>query len=76
MTNSNSKASTKQKLILRSSDDGTVSWPNEWLHVLKWSLNSEIIVSNAFWDANKKCHKITLERIDLEGKKAKGKWAR
>ena len=76
MTNSNSKASTKQKLILRSSDDGTVSLPNEWLHVLNWSLNSEIIVSNAFWDANKKCHKITLERIDLEGKKAKGKWAR
>ena len=76
MTNSNSKAETKQKLVLRSTNDGTVRLPIEWLEVLKWSLNSEIIVSNAFWDRNKKCHKITLEKLDSEGKKAKGKWAK
>ena len=76
MTNSNSKANQKQKLILRSTGDGTVRLPKEWLEVLNWDLNSEIIVSYAFWDIRNMCHKITLERLDPEGKKAKGKWAK
>jgi len=76
MTNSNSKADTKQKLILRSTNDGTVRLPVEWLEVLNWSLNSEIIVANAFWDQEKKCHKITLEKLDPKGKKKRGRWAR
>ena len=74
MSNSNSNASTKQKLILRSTNDGTIRLPVEWMEVLKWSQNSEIIVSNAFWDRNKRCHKITLEKITKDGKKKKGKW--
>ena len=74
MTNSNSKAETKQKLILRSTNDGTVRLPIEWMESLNWSLNSEIIVSDAYWDRNKKCHKITLEKIRKDGKKTKGKW--
>ena len=76
MTNSNSKAETKQKLILRSTNDGTVRLPIEWMESLNWSLNSEIIVSNAFWDAKNECHKITLEKLDPKGKKTRGKWAR
>jgi predicted phosphatase len=76
MSNSNSKANTKQKLILRSTNDGTVRLPIEWLEVLKWSQNSEIIVSNAFWDRNQRCHKITLEKLDPKGKKTKGRWAK
>ncbi len=76
MSNSNSKAETKQKLILRSTNDGTVRLPIEWLEVLKWSQNSEIIVSNAFWDNQKRCHKITLEKLDPKGKKTKGRWAK
>ena len=76
MTNSNSKRDTKQKLILRSTNDGTVRLPVEWMESLNWSLNSEIIVANAFWDQEKKCHKITLEKLDPEGKKKRGKWAR
>ena len=74
MSDSNSNISTKQKLILRSTNDGTVRLPVEWMEVLKWSQNSEIIVSNAFWDRNKKCHKITLEKLSKDGKKKKGKW--
>ena len=76
MSNSNSKRETKQKLILRSTNDGTVRLPIEWMESLNWSLNSEIIVSNAFWDQDKKCHKITLEKLTPEGKKRRGKWAR
>ena len=76
MTNSNSKTDTKQKLILRSTNDGTVRLPVEWMESLNWSLNSEIIVANAFWDQDKKCHKITLEKLTPEGKKRRGKWAR
>ena len=74
MSDSNSNINTKQKLILRSTNDGTVRLPGEWMEVLKWSQNSEIIVSNAFWDRNKRCHKITLEKITKDGKKKKGKW--
>ena len=74
MTNSNSKRDTKQKLILRSTNDGTVRLPIEWLEVLNWDLNSEVIVSNAFWDREKKCHKITLEKINKDGKRKKGRW--
>ena len=74
MTNSNSKADTKQKLILRSTNDGTLRLPIEWLEVLNWDLNSEVIVSNAFWDREKKCHKITLEKINKDGKRKKGRW--
>lgn len=74
MTNSNSKADTKQKLVLRPTKDGTVRLPVEWMEVLNWDLNAEIIVSNAFWDANKKCHKITLERLEKDGRKKKGRW--
>ena len=74
MANSNSKANQKQKLILRSTGDGTVRLPKEWLEVLNWDLNSEIIVSNAFWDRNKKCHKITLEKLSKDGKRERGKW--
>ena len=74
MSDSNSNINTKQKLILRSTNDGTVRLPVEWMEVLKWSQNSEIIVSNAFWDRNKKCHKITLEKLSKDGKKKKGKW--
>ena len=76
MTNSNSKRDTKQKLILRSTNDGTVRLPVEWMESLNWSLNSEIIVANAFWDRENKCHKITLEKLNPEGKKKRGKWAR
>ena len=76
MTNSNSKRDTKQKLILRSTNDGTVRLPIEWMESLNWSLNSEIIVANAFWDRENKCHKITLEKLDPKGKKKRGKWAR
>ena len=76
MSNSNSRTETKQKLILRSTNDGTIRLPVEWLDVLNWSLNSEIIVANAFWDQDKKCHKITLEKLTPEGKKRRGKWAR
>ena len=64
----------KQKLILRSTNDGTVRLPVEWLESLNWSLNSELIVSNAFWDKNKKCHKITLEKVGKDGKRKRGKW--
>ena len=64
----------KQKLILRSTNDGTVRLPVEWLESLNWSLNSELIVSNAFWDKNKKCHKITLEKVAKDGKRKRGKW--
>lgn len=74
MTNSNSKIEQKQKLTLRSTNDGTIRLPIEWLEVLNWSLNSDIIVSNAFWDKNKRCHKITLEKITKDGKKKKGRW--
>ena len=74
MTNSNSKADTKQKQILRSTNDGTLRLPVEWLEVLNWDLNSEVIVSNAFWDREKKCHKITLEKINKDGKRKKGRW--
>ena len=74
MTNSNSKMETKQKLILRSTNDGTVRLPVEWLEVLNWDLNSEVIVSNAFWDQEKKCHKITLEKLNKDGKRKKGRW--
>lgn len=74
MTNSNSKMETKQKLILRSTNDGTVRLPVEWLEVLNWDLNSEVIVSNAFWDQEKKCHKITLEKLNKNGKRKKGRW--
>ena len=74
MTNSNSKRDTKQKLILRSTNDGTVRLPVEWLEVLNWDLNSEVIVSNAFWDQEKKCHKITLEKLNKNGKRKKGRW--
>ena len=69
-------AQEKQKLILRSTSDGTVRLPQEWMESLKWSLNSEIIVSNAFWDNKDRCHKITLEKSNPEEKTAKGKWAR
>ena len=74
MTNSNSKKETKQKLILRSTNDGTVRLPVEWMESLNWDLNSEIIVSNAFWDNHKRCHKITLEKTSKDGKKKRGKW--
>ena len=69
-------AKEKQKLILRSTKDGTVRLPVEWMESLNWELNSEIIVANAFWDEKDKCSKITLEKLSPEGKKTKGRWAR
>ena len=69
-------AKEKQKLILRSTKDGTIRLPQEWLESLNWELNSEIIVANAFWDNKDMCHKITLEKLNPEEKKARGKWVR
>ena len=64
----------KKKLKLRSTQDMTVRLPKEWLAVLNWALDSDIIVSSAFWDKHKKCHKITLEKLTKDNKKKKGKW--